>query len=322
MTAEAVAPTGALQKAGGLLQRMFLYIIVFVPFATLIASIPLARRGGWVTPLDIGLMVIFYAACMIGVGVGFHRLFTHRSFKVEKRWLKNTLAIAGSMAIEGTVIRWVSDHRKHHANADREGDPHSPWRYGETLGAVIKGLFYAHTGWLFDKDASHGVPEDNAPDMLKDDDLALISKLFPLIVVVSLLMPGLIGLAATQSWHGFLTAMIWGTGVRVAMVHHVTWSVNSICHIKGEQPFDGLGSRAGNVWWLAILTLGEAWHNLHHSAPKLARHGVLPHQIDINARIIRFFEKRGWATNVRWPSKAYIEELISRKAAVIAASAA
>jgi stearoyl-CoA desaturase (Delta-9 desaturase) len=267
-----------------------------VPFLALVAAIPVAWGWGlgW---RDLAIAAVLYAVSGHGVTVGFHRYFTHGSFKAN-RPLKIALAVAGSLAIEGPVIRWVADHRRHHAFSDREGDPHSPWRYGESVPALAKGLLFAHIGWLFDVEQTN--PRRYAPDLLKDPDVVRVSRLFPALVATSLLLPALLGGLLSWSWQGAVTAFFWGSLVRVALLHHVTWSINSICHAMGEQPFKSR-DRSGNVWWLALLSMGESWHNLHHADPTCARHGVLRGQIDSSARTIWVCERFGWATDVRWP---------------------
>src|SRR6201991_3354217 len=196
-----------------------------------------------------------------GVTVGFHRYFTHRAFKAN-RVLRNGLAIAGSTALQGDVITWVPDHRRHHAFSDKEGDPHSPWLFGTTPAALAKGFFHSHLGWLFVRDRTNAARF--TPDLLADRAIARISRLFPLWTVFSLLAPALLGGLITMSFWGALTAFFWAGLVRVAVLHHVTWSINSICHMIGERPFAAQG-KATNVWPLAILSMGESWHNLHHA---------------------------------------------------------
>jgi stearoyl-CoA desaturase (delta-9 desaturase) len=238
-----------------------------------------------------------------GVTVGFHRGFTHRSFK-PNRATKIALAVRGSMAIQGPVVRWVADHRKHHKFSDKDGDPHSPWKYGDTVGALWKGLWHAHMGWLFDEEQT---PQHKfAPDLIQDRDIVVVSRLFWLWTLVSLLLPPLIGGLVTMSWQGALTAFFWGSLVRVSLLHHVTWSINSICHTVGERPFLSR-DKSGNVWWLAVLSMGESWHNLHHAEPTSARHGVLRGQVDSSARIIWLLEKAGWVSDVRWPDPERVE---------------
>lgn len=280
----------------------WLYVFIIVPLAAVIAAIPLAW-GGFVGWVDIALLVIFYSITAGGITVGFHRHFTHGSFKARP-WFRVVLALAGSLAIEGPVDRWVADHRKHHAFSDKEGDPHSPWRFGETLPALMKGLFYAHLGWLFDIEQTPR--EKYSPDLLEDPAISRISRWFGLMVLASLLLPAILGGLLTWSWAGILTALFWAGFVRIALVHHVTWSINSICHVMGEHPFKSR-DRSGNVWWLAIPSFGESWHNLHHADPTSARHGVDKGQIDISARLIAWFERAGWVYDVRWPKTARLD---------------
>ena len=269
---------------------------IVVPFIALLVAIPVAW-GGWLGWRDAVIFLAFYLTSGMGITVGFHRYFTHKSFK-PNRGLKIALAIAGSLAIQGGVIKWVADHRKHHKFSDRDGDPHSPWRYGTDVKALIKGLFYAHMIWMFNPEQTPR--RQYAPDLMKDPDLVKIEKAFPAILVTSLLLPAVIGGLWSMSWQGAATAFFWGSLVRVGLLHHVTWSINSICHAVGQRPFKSR-DKSGNVWWLALLSHGESWHNLHHADPTCARHGVLPGQIDTSARMIWFFEKLGWARDVRWP---------------------
>ncbi|HEY6796585.1 MAG TPA: acyl-CoA desaturase [Kineosporiaceae bacterium] len=280
----------------GLGERVALLAFVVIPFAALVAAVPVAWGWGlgW---HDLGIATAMYVISGLGITVGFHRYFTHGSFRAN-RPLKIALAVAGSLAIEGPVIHWVADHRRHHAFSDREGDPHSPWRYGETVPALVKGLWYAHTGWLFDRERTNA--RKYTPDLLRDPDVARISAAFEWLVLASLLLPALLGGLLSWSWQGALTAFFWGSLVRVALLHHVTWSINSICHTLGRRPFDSR-DKSGNVAWLALLSFGESWHNLHHADPTCARHGVLRGQIDSSARVIWIFERLGWATQVRWP---------------------
>jgi stearoyl-CoA desaturase (delta-9 desaturase) len=280
-------------------EQVALALFILVPFLALLAAIPVAW-GGWLSWTDVGIALVMYAITGHGVTVGYHRLFTHKSFKPQ-RWLKNVLAVCGSMAIQGPVVRWVADHRKHHKFSDRDGDPHSPWKYGNTIGALTKGFFHAHMMWLFD---SEQTPQRKyAPDLMKDRDIVRISRSFPIWVAVSLLAPALAGGLITWSWQGALTAFFWGSLVRVALLHHVTWSINSICHTIGDRPFVSR-DKSANVWWLAIPSMGESWHNLHHADPTCARHGAQRGQLDSTAALIRIFEKLRWVWDVRWPDPA------------------
>ncbi|WP_394613962.1 acyl-CoA desaturase [Lentzea sp. JNUCC 0626] len=284
------------------------YVFVIVPFLALLAAVPFAWGWGlgWV---DVGLFVAFYYLTGLGVTIGYHRYFTHGSFKA-KRPLKIVLAIAGSMALQGPVIDWVADHRRHHAFSDREGDPHSPWLFGSGPAALAKGFWHAHTGWLFERDKTNH--KRFAPDLMADDDLVRIDRLFWVWTVISLLAPAVLGGLLTWSLWGAVTAFFWAGLVRVAFLHHLTWSVNSICHMVGERPF-AARDRSANVWALAILSFGESWHNLHHADPTSARHGVQRGQLDISARLIWLFEKFGWAWHVRWPSEQRLARITARE---------
>jgi stearoyl-CoA desaturase (delta-9 desaturase) len=277
---------------------VMLWVFVAGPFVALVAAVPIA--WGWgLSLLDAVMAGVGYLIAVAGVTVGFHRHLTHGSFKA-RRPLRVALAVAGSLAVEGPPTEWVADHRRHHAFADREGDPHSPWRYGTGVRALAKGLFYAHCGWFFTKEKTNR--DRFAPDMMADRDMRLIDRLFLPLFAVSLLLPAVIGGLVTGTWVGALTGFFWAGLVRMALLHHVTWSVNSICHVVGERPFRSK-DRATNFWPLAILSFGESWHNSHHADPTGARHGVLRGQIDPGARLIWAFEKLGWARDVRWPDR-------------------
>ena len=278
--------------------RVTIAIFIIIPLLAVIAAIPLAW-GGFVGWSDLVIVVLFWAITAGGITVGFHRFFTHGSFKTN-RFMKYVLGIAGSLALEGSLSQWVADHRKHHQFSDEEGDPHSPWRFGTTKRAVAKGLYWSHVGWLFSEEQTD--PEKYAPDIANDPDVQRISRAFPLIVTISMLAPAVLGGLLTWSWMGALTGFFWGSLVRIALVHHVTWSINSICHVFGNRPFNSR-DLSSNVWWLAIPAMGESWHSLHHAEPTSARHGVFKGQVDISASIIRGMEKTGLATDVRWPKR-------------------
>lgn len=281
-------------------------VFAVVPLLALIAAVPIA--WGWgLNWTDIALAASFYVVTGLGVTVGFHRYFTHRAFKA-KRGLRVALAVAGSMAMQGPVIGWVADHRRHHAYADREGDPHSPWRFGTSATALAKGFWYAHMGWMFQRDRTNA--NRFAPDLLKDRAIRVVDRLFPLLTAATMLLPALLGGLITLSWWGALTAFFWASLVRVAALHHVTWSVNSICHMIGDRPFASR-DKSANFWPLAVLSFGESWHNSHHADPTGARHGVRRGQIDISARVIWLFEKLHWVSHVRWPKP----ERLARKLA-------
>jgi stearoyl-CoA desaturase (delta-9 desaturase) len=260
-------------------------LFVAIPFAALVAAAPFA--WGWgLSWLDAGLALFFYFLTVTGITVGYHRHFTHRAFRA-RRGLRVGLAVLGSMAFQGPVITWVADHRRHHAFADKEGDPHSPWLFGTTPAALIKGLCHAHFGWMLHAERTN--PARYAPDLLADADVARVDRQFPFWTVVSLAAPALLG-----------------------GVHHVTWSVNSLCHMFGERPWTER-DRSTNFWPLAIASMGESWHNLHHADPTSARHGVGRGQLDASARLIAIFEGLGWAHDVRWPTAQRLARLTAAR---------
>jgi stearoyl-CoA desaturase (Delta-9 desaturase) len=275
-------------------------VIVAAPFAGLVAALWLLWGHG-VGLADVGLAVFFYLLTGFGVTVGFHRCLTHRSFTARPA-LRVALAVAGSMSFQGEVNGWVAVHRRHHAFTDRPGDPHSPYRYGTGPAGQLRGVLHAHAGWLFGSDPTSR--QTYAPDMLTDPAMRAVSRAFPALCVGSLALPFAIGWAI-GGLRGALLALLWAGLVRIFLLQHVTWSVNSLCHLLGSRPFTTRRhDRATNLWPLAILSLGESWHNTHHSDPTSARHGVDRGQLDLSAELIRIFERAGWVTSVRWPNAA------------------
>ena len=283
-------------------EQVALGAFIVVPLLAVLAS-GVVLWGHGLSWHDVVISVVFYAITGHGITVGFHRYFTHGSFKAG-RGTRVALAIAGSMAIEGPVTRWVADHRRHHAYSDKDGDPHSPWRYGENFRALCKGLWHAHVGWLFDVEQTD--QKRFAPDLLADRDVDRVNKSFVLWALLSLTLPAVVGGLWAHSWGGALSAFFWASLVRVAVLHHATWSINSICHTFGERPFV-TRDRSANVWPLALISMGESWHNLHHADPTAARHGVDRWQVDTSAEVIRGLEKLGLAHDVRWPTQARLD---------------
>ncbi len=264
-------------------------ILVFgLPPAALVAAGWLTW-GGALHWQDLLVLAITYTLSGLGITVGFHRLFTHRSFKTT-RSVRALLAVLGSMAVEGPVIEWVSTHRKHHNFSDLPGDPHSPhvdhspgWR-GE-----LRGLAHAHVGWMFrGKDMANPAPLCQGP--ARRPRPALYQPTFPLWVVVGLLLPFGLGVALTGTLLGGLTGMLWGGAVRIFLLHHATFSINSLCHYFGRRPF-ATGDESRNLAWLAPLAFGEAWHNNHHAFPTSARHGLGRWQVDPGAWLITGLER-------------------------------
>jgi stearoyl-CoA desaturase (delta-9 desaturase) len=262
--------------------------VIGIPIAALGAAGWLAW-GGSLHWQDLLVLAIVYTLSGAGITVGYHRLFTHRSFKTT-RAVRALFAVLGSMAIEGSVIEWVATHRKHHSYSDRPGDPHSPhadqapgWR------GALSGLGHAHVGWMFrGKDMAN--PARYAKDLLRDRDIRFISRTFPLWAAAGLAIPFGLGVALTGSVVGGLTGLLWGGLVRVFLLHHATFSINSLCHFFGRRPF-GTGDESRNLAWLAPITFGEAWHNNHHAFPTSARHGLGRRQADPGAWLIAGLER-------------------------------
>ena len=255
------------------------------------------RWGAVLNLTDVSMAFAFYLMTGFGITVGFHRLFTHRGF-TPRRGLKIALAIAGSLAVEGSVTSWVATHRRHHMFSDHSGDPHSPHRYGDHGTALLRGLAFSHVGWLFTSDASD-VGRD-APDMQRDRDLQRIGNLFPLLALASLSIPFGIGYALSGSWVGAIMALVWAGLVRMAVLHHVTWSAGLLCHTFGRRS-ELTSDKSTNLWPLAVLSLGDNWHNVHHAHPSWARHGAHRGMVDPSAWLIKLFERRGRAARVHWP---------------------
>jgi stearoyl-CoA desaturase (Delta-9 desaturase) len=248
---------------------------------------------GW---SDVAIFLFAYMSTALAITVGFHRHFTHRAFKC-RRWVRGTLAIFGSAAIEGNIISWVADHRKHHAFSDEEGDPHSPHvGHGGGWTGALKGLWHAHVGWLFIH-THRGNRERYAPDLLADPLIRFVDRTFVLWVTVGLLVPFGLGYLIGGSLHTALTGLLWGGLVRMLVVHHVTYSINSLCHFFGRRDFQ-TGDESRNLMWLAPFTFGESWHNNHHAFPTSYRHGLRGWQLDISAAVIWMLEKLGLAWDV------------------------
>jgi stearoyl-CoA desaturase (delta-9 desaturase) len=269
---------------------------VTLPPIGLIAAIVLLWNRA-IGPLELGLMVGLYVLTCLGVTLGFHRLFTHRAFETSRPF-RAVVAVIGSMAVQGSVIKWVADHRKHHAFTDQDGDPHSPHLSGPGFAGAVRGLWHAHMGWLFE---SVGTADENrfAPDLVKDRALRVIDKLFGLWVALSFAIPFALGWIIGGGVGTALTAVLWGGLVRVFLLHHVTWSINSVCHFFGRRRFD-VKDESRNVFWLAPFSMGEAWHHNHHAFPTSAFHGLrLSEKLaDPTGLLIALFEKLGLVWNV------------------------
>ncbi len=269
---------------------------VLVPFVGLLVAIVALWGTDLVGWSDLAIMAGMYVVTCLGVTLGYHRLLTHRSFATHT-WLQYVIAIAGSMAVQGPVMTWVADHRKHHAHTDQEGDPHSPHTHGGSgWRAAAKGLWYAHMGWLFDR-AGQADPAKYARDLHEDPAMRRIDRLFPLWVLVGVLIPFGLGYAIDGTLAGALTAAVWGGAVRIFLLHHVTWSINSVCHFFGTRRF-AVDDHSTNVFWLSLLSMGESWHHNHHAFPRSARHGLRWYEVDPTAWAIKGLRAAKLAWNV------------------------
>ena len=279
--------------------RAIAALIVGIPFLALVAGGLVAWRWGWGLSLrDVVLAAVLYFATGHGMTVGFHRLLAHKAF-TARRPLKLVLVALGSMAYEGGPVGWVANHRRHHVFSDTPKDPHSPHQAGPGLRGQLKGLWHAHVGWLF---TYRGASEQrHAADLLADRDIVVMNALFPLWSVLSLALPFGLGWLLGGTLSAAFSALLWAGLVRIFLLHHVTWSVNSLCHTFGRRPFP-TKDRSRNVGALSIISMGESWHNGHHAFPRSARHGVLGNQWDTSARIISVFERAGWVSDVHWPT--------------------
>jgi stearoyl-CoA desaturase (delta-9 desaturase) len=268
---------------------------VVVPFIATLAAVVLLWNKIVSAP-DLIIAAVMYLITAVGITVGFHRLLTHRSFQTSKP-LEYIFAVLGSMAVQGPVISWVADHRKHHAHTDSEGDPHSPHvGHRGGLRGVAAGLWHAHAGWLM---STQGRADWKryAADLNEDNGMRLIARQFVPLVVLTLLVPALAGYLVSGTLAGAATGLLWGGLVRIFFVHHVTWSVNSVCHYFGTRRFS-TDDRSTNVFWLALPSLGESWHHNHHAFPRSAVHGLRRWEIDPSALIIGALERLGLAWNV------------------------
>lgn len=277
--------------------RLVNLVAVIVPFLGLIAAGYLAWGRGF-HRVELGLLVGLYVLTGLGITVGFHRLFTHRSFETG-RVVEVFLAVFGSMAVQGPLLQWVAMHRRHHQHSDRPDDPHSPHQHGGGVLGLLRGAWHAHIGWAFAPDPpnlSHYVK-----DLQQQGHLRVISTLFPVWVGLGLLIPAAVGGLLTGSWTGAWTGLLWGGLVRICLVHHVTWSINSVCHLWGTRPYP-IADQSRNNLIFGVLALGEGWHNNHHAFPTSARHGLRWWQVDLSFYVIRSLALLGLAWNVRLPA--------------------
>jgi len=291
-------------------QKTTMLVVTIIPFLGFIAAIMLLWNTfvGWT---DLLLLAVLYVLCGFGITIGFHRMLTHQAFKAVKP-LKAALLVFGSMAIQGPAITWAVDHRTHHAHSDKEGDPHSPHHgFGGGIGGQLRGLLHAHMGWMF----THRQALERARmgrDLVEDRLVRFVDRTFVVWAVMGFVLPFVLGYLLTGgTWRGAFTGLLWGGLVRLFLNHHVTWSVNSICHYFGRRPFTAYDLSTNN-WVLALPSLGESWHHNHHVFPTSAFHGLGRTQIDVSGLVIRGWEKLGWVTDVRRPSSEQIVRKLNR----------
>lgn len=278
--------------------RFLLLALVVVPFLGVLAAAALIWRHG-LGAVELGSLAAMYALTTAAVTVGFHRLFAHRTFRTGAA-LRAVLAVAGSMAVQGPVIYWAANHRRHHTHADKPGDPHSPHLYGPEPRRRLRGLVHAHVGWLFNHELTDCARY--APDLLRDPMLTRINRLYFVWVVLGLALPAAAGGLATGGGTGALQGFLWGGLVRIFLLQHTTFSINSVCHVFGSRSFE-TDDRSTNNAWLALISFGEAWHNNHHAFPTSARFGLRWWQVDVGAAVIGALALAGLAWNVKTPRR-------------------
>jgi stearoyl-CoA desaturase (Delta-9 desaturase) len=286
------------------LQRRITLIMTLLPLVAV--GIAVSRLwGSAVSGLDLALFLSFYSLTGLGITVGYHRLFTHRSFRAV-RPVRIALAILGGMAVEGSVVQWCATHRRHHAYADQFGDPHSPHLVQAAgLKGVLLGLWHAHSGWLFGDEMTN--EQEFVPDLLADKAIVRIGNNFPLLTVATFTLPPLIAFAVTGSIVAALTGFLWGSLVRIFLLHHVTWSINSICHFYGKEAYRAK-DESKNVWPLAPISFGESWHNNHHAFQWSAKLGLRAWQIDFGWYAIRALKALHLVRDVKVPTAEQLEK--------------
>ena len=278
--------------------RIATFLGIIVPFSGVVTAGVLLWGWGFYWS-DLVLMLGMYLLTLSGITVGYHRLFVHRSFETST-WMKFIFGVLGSMALQGNLLKWVALHRRHHQHSDTHDDVHSPNTSGSGVLGFLTGFWHAHVGWAFKADPMN--LEHYVKDLSSSRAIRTVSMLFPLWVVIGFVIPAILGGLISGSWMGVVTGLIWGGLVRIFLVHHVTWSVNSACHIWGLQPFRSNDHSKNNVTF-GILALGEGWHNNHHAFPTSARHGLRWWQIDVSYWVIRTLAMLGLAWNLKLPTQ-------------------
>jgi stearoyl-CoA desaturase (delta-9 desaturase) len=286
--------------------RLATALVTLLPVIALAIVIPLAW-GSVLHLYDVVVFAICYVPTGLGITIGFHRLLTHRAFETTPA-VRGILTILGCMAIEGPPIEWVANHRKHHTYSDEDGDPHSPHvNFAGGLAGSLRGLWHAHLGWVFGGGMANEARY--APDLLADPVVRWVDRTFFLWVLAGLAIPFGLGWALSGgTMDGALSGLLWGGAVRVLVLHHVTFSINSLCHFFGRRDFETT-DHSTNLAWLAPLSFGESWHNNHHAFPRSAKHGLGRRQLDLSGLVIGGLEKAGFA----WDLVVVTEERQERK---------
>lgn len=283
-------------------RQIHVLAILWIPLLGMVAAV----AGLWqkaIDPLDLGLLVGMYFLTAIGIEIGYHRYFSHRSFKATTA-VSVTLAILGAMAAQGPVVYWVGLHRRHHEYSDQPNDPHSPNLHGDGLIGRLQGLWHSHIGWMFNHEIPN--PIHYAPELIKDQVLSRVNKLYPVWLLLGLLIPTIVGGVLRSSWMGAWYGFLWGGLVRILIGENIIWTINSVVHVYGSRPFNNRDQSRNNIW-LMIPTIGGSWHNNHHAFPNSAITGFKWWQLDIGGWIIRTLEFTRLVWDVKVPTARMIE---------------
>ena len=296
---------GHFEEEQSFTHRMVILGAVVLPLLGMIGAIALAFSNGYISWLHLTMLIGGWYATGLGVTIGFHRMLTHRSFEAHP-WARNFWTILGSLAVEGSPIDWCMVHRKHHQFSDHHGDPHSPHLHDDTMIGMLKGAWHSHVGWMFNANWSRKERLKYVPDLMNDPILLSIDRNYYLWVTATLVIPTIIGGLASMSLMGAWLGLLWGGLARVCLSHHMTWAINSICHLFGARDFKSSDDSRNNVFF-GVFSHGEGWHNNHHAFPTSARHGLKWWQLDLSWMIIRGMQMVGLAWNVKLPTEKQME---------------
>ena len=293
-----VAPPSSLSH------KLVMATAIILPFLGCLVAIMVCWQFGFMGWTYLTLLIGGWLLSGLGITVGFHRLLTHRSFETYG-WVRMFWMALGALSVEGSPLVWCAVHRRHHEHSDRPGDPHSPHLHSAGWWNSLRGLWYSHAGWLFTGYWSDPDLARYVPDLLAEKPLGIVNRLYFVWVAVSLAIPAAIGGLIAGTWQGATLGLLWGGLVRIFVTHHITWSINSVCHVFGRQDYQ-VEDHSRNNWLCGLLGLGEGWHNNHHAFPTSARHGLLWWQFDVSWLVIRAMQLVGLAWNVRTPSETAV----------------